>query len=47
MIAAQQDIIAAARRGLLKDPTPALQKVYHDIIEQARQEIRQARELLA
>jgi hypothetical protein len=42
----QQDIIASARRGLLKNPSPQQEQAYREIIEQTRIEIRRVRDQL-
>jgi hypothetical protein len=46
LIESQQDIIASARRGLLKNPSPQQEEAYTEIIEQTRREIRRIRDQL-
>ena len=46
LIESQQDVIASARRGLMKDPSPKLEQVYRDVIRQARLEIQRVRDLV-
>ena len=46
LIESQQDMIAAARRGLLKDPSPQQEQAYRDIIQEIRLEIRRVRDRL-
>lgn len=46
LVEAQQDVIASARRGLLKGPSPKQEQAYRDFIAQAREEIRRAKQLL-
>ncbi|MGH8938501.1 MAG: hypothetical protein ACRDV2_04045 [Actinomycetes bacterium] len=41
-----EDVIASARRGLLKNPSPQQEEAYRDFIDQARVEIRRVRDLM-
>jgi hypothetical protein len=47
LIAAAQDVIAAAKRGLAHDPSPELKAAYRSAIKQAREQIKAAQALLA
>jgi hypothetical protein len=46
LLESQQDIIAAARRGLQHDPSPQQKEAYNDVIEETRREIRRIRDRL-
>jgi hypothetical protein len=46
LIESQQDVIASARRGLLKNPSQQQETTYRDVIRQARLEIRRLRDLV-
>ena len=46
LIEAQQDVIASAKKGLMKNPSPQQEHILRDMIAQARAEIRHAKELL-
>ena len=46
LIESQQDVIASARRGLLKDPSPQQEQAYRDLIHQARLEIRRVKDVM-
>ena len=46
LVEAHQDVIASARRGLLKDPSPQQEQAYRDIVQRARLEIRRVRDQL-